>query len=423
MEIMPHNGDEKPGYVLISYGSNGPAVNKLGRDRGGTFPCTGTGTRYANCNLNNSIFVDDHITVTGGDEDNTFRNYTRWKTIDGIAKEETLFVPPDNLGDEVSIVVSNENISFCRNSSYKPFVDESVAIRGNGTVDAINIYISSDTIQSGDELQMEGATAAVSGTQTTYTGGGIPSGIDVVYDSDISTLSMQIASGVASGTYGNNVWQSLIRKVVFYNPSIEDLTDVSEETRTIHLILGDLQGLIIDGKVHYYEYVDHSAITWTAAKTAAESRTYSGLQGYLACITSEAENNFILNKIRRSNGTIPRGWIGARRKNVSNYGSSNYQKWIWDGGPDSGTIFWNGNYNGSAVGGRYNNWRIKDGAQSEPNDAGREQYAHFRPDGWWNDFRVNNGSIQGYVIEYGGFDDDPILNVSETVYLTIKLCT
>ena len=410
-----HNGDEKPGYVLISYGSNGPAVNKWGRDRSGTFPCTGTGTRYANCNLNNAIFVDDHVTVTDGDEDNSFRNYTRWKTIDDIAKEETVFIPPNNISDEVSIIVSNDETSFCRSTSNKPFVDESVVIRGAGTVDAINIFISSGTVQSDDELQMEGATASVSGDQTTYTGGGIPGGIDVVYDSDISTLSMKIASGVTSGTYDKDVWQSLIRKVVFYNPSIEDLTDTSEEIRTIYLSLGDLLGFLIDGKVHYYEFIAQDGISWNSAKSAAANKTYEGLQGYLAVITSEAENNFIKSKIRKPDGSVPRGWIGCRR-------SSN--KWKWDVGPEAGTKFWNGNAGGSPISGRYSNWK-----SGEPNDqGGSEDYGHLLGNGTWNDFPQDGydgqpWEVKGYVVEYGGFDDDPILNVSESVNLTIRLCT
>ncbi|MGD1712813.1 hypothetical protein [Dapis sp. BLCC M172] len=39
---------------------------------------------------------------------------------------------------------------------------------------------------------------------------------------------------------------------------------------------------------HYYEYVP-GAYTWNQAKASAEARSYNGLQGYLATITSEAE--------------------------------------------------------------------------------------------------------------------------------------
>ncbi|MFY9325373.1 MAG: hypothetical protein WAO29_02830, partial [Candidatus Nanopelagicales bacterium] len=43
---------------------------------------------------------------------------------------------------------------------------------------------------------------------------------------------------------------------------------------------------------HYYKYVS-TGTNWDTAKTAANAATMFGLQGYLAQITSEAENTFI----------------------------------------------------------------------------------------------------------------------------------
>ena len=50
---------------------------------------------------------------------------------------------------------------------------------------------------------------------------------------------------------------------------------------------------------HWYERVDVTAsgITWTDAKAAAEARSYSGAQGYLAPITSDQENWWIVNHL------------------------------------------------------------------------------------------------------------------------------
>ena len=41
---------------------------------------------------------------------------------------------------------------------------------------------------------------------------------------------------------------------------------------------------------HYYEYIESAGITWTDAKIAAESRTYNGVSGHLATITTPSEN-------------------------------------------------------------------------------------------------------------------------------------
>ena len=56
---------------------------------------------------------------------------------------------------------------------------------------------------------------------------------------------------------------------------------------------------------HYYEYVPDNLITWQAAKTEAEGRTYYGLQGYLATLTSLEE------AVLCGEQTQGAGWIGG----------------------------------------------------------------------------------------------------------------
>ena len=52
------------------------------------------------------------------------------------------------------------------------------------------------------------------------------------------------------------------------------------------------------GNGHYYERVDvPEGIVWPAARTEAESRFFNGSQGYLATITSGAENQFIFDNL------------------------------------------------------------------------------------------------------------------------------
>jgi VCBS repeat-containing protein len=138
----------------------------------------------------------------------------------------------------------------------------------------------------------------------------------------------------------------------------------------------DEQGLFYNpANGHYYEYVSAPGITWDAAKTAAESRTLFGLNGYLATVTSAEENAFISPKLGGD------GWMGASD-------AASEGVWRWVTGPEAGTL----------LSASYDNWR-----PGEPNDSGGEDVAHFYDGvGDWNDYANNNPSIDGYIVEYGG---------------------
>ncbi|NVK02375.1 MAG: tandem-95 repeat protein, partial [Oceanospirillaceae bacterium] len=157
---------------------------------------------------------------------------------------------------------------------------------------------------------------------------------------------------------------------------------------------------------HYYEFVAYQTgddRTWDTAKTLAESRTYLGLGGYLATITSAEENAEVTAKLGGN------GWFGA-----SDAESEGIWKWVT--GPEAGTQFWQDSttagtgsesYQGYTVNGMYANW-----ASGEPNNAdggrGGEDVAHFySSNGTWNDFAATNtSSIAGYIVEYGGLSTD-----------------
>ena len=99
----------------------------------------------------------------------------------------------------------------------------------------------------------------------------------------------------------------------------------SNITREIYFTQGSTVGFEIDNSIHYYEYVN-SRLTWTDAKIAAENKTFNGMQGYLATITSKEENDFIVQKI--SSNT----WMGASD-------IENQSIWKWATGPEAGTHF------------------------------------------------------------------------------------
>ncbi|WP_391595164.1 T9SS type B sorting domain-containing protein [Winogradskyella sp.] len=164
---------------------------------------------------------------------------------------------------------------------------------------------------------------------------------------------------------------------------------------------------------HYYSYVSDIGISWTEALNAASEQTYFGLQGYLATITTPEE---VQLTGEQAQGT---GWIGASDQTSEG-------TWRWESGPEAGQIFWNGAVNGSSPDGMFSFWN-----SGEPNNLGDEDYAHITdPEigilGSWNDL-ANTGSSdssspyhpQGYVVEFGGMDGDPNINVSASTIIVM----
>ena len=173
------------------------------------------------------------------------------------------------------------------------------------------------------------------------------------------------------------------------------------------------------GTGHYYEIVS-STKTWPQAKAAAEASTLYGLSGYLATITSQAENDFLENKIGAD------AWIGG--SDSSTYTSNSHPvtegTWEWVSGPDNGNTFFCQTAVGVkandahadcelASGYEYNSWRRPEGQPSkfEPNDhdtsaIGQEDCAHMRSDGDWNDYPCDRDNVDFYIVEYGGTDGE-----------------
>jgi hypothetical protein len=184
-------------------------------------------------------------------------------------------------------------------------------------------------------------------------------------------------------------------------------------TRQFSITVGEANFLPATG--HYYEYVADLGISWTAAQIAASNRTYFGLQGYLATLTSQEEADFSGSQAQGV------GWIGASDAATEGL-------WLWVTGPEAGTPFWSGRANGTTLPPtNFANWN-----GGEPNQAGNEDYAHITdpsvvrggaPLGSWNDLPEAGGSgayrPQGYVVEYGGMPGDPVLNISATTTLTM----
>ncbi|SHF22033.1 gliding motility-associated C-terminal domain-containing protein [Mariniphaga anaerophila] len=210
------------------------------------------------------------------------------------------------------------------------------------------------------------------------------------------------------------VYEQVIRQVYYQNLSEES----DREPRSFSFTLLDADYL--PHTQHFYRYIKKRGISWTAARDSAAKMDYYGLQGYLATITSSVENDFIWSKI---DGV---GWIGAN--DAEKEGT-----WKWVTGPETGTIFWQGNQNGSPVNGNYSFWNT-----GEPNNVQKawgedEDYAHINanPESIpksWNDLpnegdKNNPGGYyypEGFIVEFGGMQGDPVVQLSATATVAWK---
>lgn len=216
--------------------------------------------------------------------------------------------------------------------------------------------------------------------------------------------------------------EDAIEAVEFYNSS-----PTPSGTRNFSINLsGNLSYLPRNG--HYYEYVPALSIKWTEARDAAATRNYYGLRGYLATLTSADEAQLAG---AQAPGT---GWIGGTDQQVEG-------TWRWVTGPEglensgNGRVFWIGTANGyTTAPDYYANWN-----NNEPNNNKQpfkptgEHYAHITApgigkSGAWNDLSNDgdppgNYHPKGYIVEYGGWPDDPVLQLSAATTLRMAKLT
>ena len=129
------------------------------------------------------------------------------------------------------------------------------------------------------------------------------------------------------------------------------------------------------GNGHYYEFIAGTDISWNTARGSALSAG-----GYLATITSAAENTFVAALVTA--GGV-RGWLGGSDAAVEG-------TFRWMDGPEAGNLL------------TYTNFPA-----GEPNNFGDEDYlemfgvasAPFGV-GQWNDLVLGGTAVNGYVVEY-----------------------
>lgn len=156
------------------------------------------------------------------------------------------------------------------------------------------------------------------------------------------------------------------------------------------------------GNGHYYELVKKDGMTpalgvsWGAARDGAAAKSYLGLQGYLATLTSQGENDFVLTSFDDFT-SFTGAWIAAIEP-------ANDGTWTWGAGPESGEVF---SHFATPV--TYANW----GGAEPNNQQPTEDYgaiALFPHTGggiaegeWFDSQFVPNlltDPIVGYIVEY-----------------------
>lgn len=168
---------------------------------------------------------------------------------------------------------------------------------------------------------------------------------------------------------------------------------------------------------HYYQWVSAPAITWQEAQTEATSATYSGIQGYLATVTSDEEYDFI-NNVVFSAANFPNGIPANVYIGGSDSGAPG--TWRWVTGPEGAANHGEGLtfYSNDAV---QNNliapWDYHDSQEQIDGTTG-EYYLYLNS--WYEPgFAVNFGTAinsivaggnSGYLIEYSNVLAGPVLS-------------
>lgn len=142
------------------------------------------------------------------------------------------------------------------------------------------------------------------------------------------------------------------------------------------------------GNDHYYEFVVAPNIKWTDADAAARLRSFHGVSGYLATITSAAENAFMADNFSAEAGPFQDGWLGGYQDTTAPDYSEPAGGWRWVSGEP-----W-----------AYTNWFS--GIPHQPDDdGGNQNYLRSNVNFQWDDLENVPSSpalqlISGYFVEY-----------------------
>ncbi|MGC6527258.1 MAG: hypothetical protein ACON45_04210 [Paracoccaceae bacterium] len=326
----------------------------------------------------------------------------------------------------------------------------------NNTISGATVTISGSH-HVNDLLFIRTATSSTSSNVVTYTNFGL-SGVTATYN---KTTGQMIFNGSAS----LSDWIGTFRKVGYIYDSSGN--PASRNRSLIFSLSGSVVFNHSDGNSHFYQYKSASDIHFDTARIAADNTTLFGLQGYLATITSATEQAYIEPKLNgigwiggcdRLADTVVGGRCGITSTDLDNLQGKTQSQWTdttghwphnngesyfyWVTGPERLQFIGEDTLNCSssnyaarqqetlpisgdssltdpavsiATGG--SNFPYHNFQGCEPNnwrhDVNGENYLHVYGDGAWNDFRHNDPNINGYLIEFGGMDGDPSVDLTE----------
>lgn len=208
---------------------------------------------------------------------------------------------------------------------------------------------------------------------------------------------------------------------------------------------------------HFYGFVD-TMVKWADAYKYCKTADFHGVKGYLATITSRAEDRFIYSNWGSLNSYTYRGWIGCTRAKLadgSSYSDTETKwkpldsindpdidlakdfAWRWVSGPEAGETFGyqnhafgqtnrdDGKFDGGFVpeDGKFSNWGNSNNV--EPNGGGQTEeafgyYGQYE-EGRWNDYSATENLA--YYVEFGGNpgDADKLKDaLGEVIYTATK---
>ena len=294
------------------------------------------------------------------------RSATRWSKRARIIATTGLFVFAAIVAPFASVSITQaagENLSTVANKTgtlSSPVAITDLQITGTGD-DAVSITVSAPT----GYFEVANSVAEVSGESTNLV--------------TLTGLRSEVNTSLSSLTYHAAEYGTVT-------------VDVEYGNSVGNVIFNDGEG----GNGHAYIVVN-DPLPWTEAAEAAENYTYGGQTGYLATIASPQENTFVYDALNQQTG-----WIGASDAAVEG-------QWRWLVGPEAGTQFWSGDFEGSSFNDEYSNWD-----PGEPNNSDSSEHcAQFYDGGYWNDLSCL--TARPYVVEFGTQDAFESIETSFTV--------
>lgn len=250
-------------------------------------------------------------------------------------------------------------------------------------------------------------------------------------------------------------------KIETFIRSIQFVTALQKQTVKMYATtLNDTDKTVkINGETVYLEYFDghfyglvgnnwSGMKTWDAAYQTAKSIEWNGIKGYLATITTRAEDRFIY-----STWDSQKGWIGCTRAKLAD-GSSYTDAvtqwktldkiddvdpeqdfiWRWVAGPEAGMSFgyqthaygqkgWSGDGAFETYDGEFSNWGNSGNVEPNGGATTNEAFGYYGQyaEGRWNDYDAEQ--YLQYYIEFGGYegDDEAIANkLGEVIYSAVE---